>query len=62
MIRHRVDIEEHRAGKMGGEIIVLGQRQHAGQLEAGIDDFHIGIVDMRRQPFGGDERVVGGGH
>ena len=61
MIGHRIDIEEHRARNMRGEIIVLRQRQHARQLERGVDDLDVGIVEMRGEPFGGDERI-GGGH
>src|SRR2546430_3954372 len=61
MIRHRIDIEEHRAWNMRGEIVVLRQRQHARQLERGVDHPDLGIAEMRGEPFGGDE-WVGGGH
>jgi hypothetical protein len=47
---------------MGCEVIILRQRQDAGQLERGIEEFDIRIIEMRSQPFGGDERVGGGGH
>ena len=45
MIRHRVDIEKNSAGQMRGEKIVIRQRQHARQLEAGVDNFHVAIVE-----------------
>src|SRR6185437_7166304 len=48
------------ARKMAREIIVLRQRQHARQLEGGVDDFHTGIAKMGCEPFGGNEGVVGG--
>src|SRR2546430_16293783 len=62
MIRHRIDVEEHRAWNMRGEIVVLRQRQHARQLERGVDHPDRGIAEMRGEPFGGDEWVGGGGH
>ena len=60
MIGHRIDIEENRAGNMRGEKIVDRQRQHARHLERGVDDFDARIVEMRGQPFGGYEWIVGG--
>src|SRR5881409_2650857 len=62
MIGYRVDVEEDSAGNMRGEIIVLRQRQHARHLERGIDHLDAGIIQVRGEPFGGDERIIGGGH
>ncbi|KAH2776834.1 hypothetical protein KXW38_009839, partial [Aspergillus fumigatus] len=62
MIRHRVDVEEHRARDVRGEIVVLRQRQHARHLEAGVDDPDAGLVEVCGQPFGRDERVGIRGH
>src|SRR5215475_10502375 len=62
MIGDEIDVEEHRAGNMRPEIIVLRQGQNAGQLEGGIENPDLGIVQMRGKPVRGDERIVGRCH
>ena len=61
MVGHRVNVEKHRAGNMRSDVVVLRQRQHARHLERGVDHPDVGIVQVRGEPFGGDERI-GGGH
>ena len=57
VVRHRIDIEEHRTRNMLLKEIILRQRQHAGHLERGVENFHARIVQMRGQPFGGNKRI-----
>ena len=56
------DIEKHRAWNMRAEIIVRWQRQHAGHLVGRVDDLDLRIVDVRGEPVGRDQRIVGGWH
>ncbi|MGY3356650.1 hypothetical protein ACVWZK_003313 [Bradyrhizobium sp. GM0.4] len=60
MVRDRIDVEEHRARQMRGEIIVLRQWQHTRQLEAGVEHLDVGVIDVGGEPFGRDEGI--GGH
>ena len=62
MIGDRVDVEPHRARDVRVEIVVLRQRQDARHLELRVDDLDAGIAEMGGEPFGGDKRIVGGGH
>ena len=52
VVGDRVDIEKHGARNMRAEIIVRWQRQHAGHLERGVDDFDSWIVDTGGEPIG----------
>ena len=49
-----VDVEEHRARKMGGEEILRRQRPDAGHLVRRVDDLDPGIIEMRGEPVGRD--------
>ncbi len=59
MVRHRVDVEKHRARNMRREIVVFRQRQHARHLERRIDHLDVWIGDVRGEPVGGNKRIVG---
>jgi hypothetical protein len=56
-----VDIEEHRAGNVAGEIFSLRVAGRVGHVPAAVEHNQVGIAEVAGQPVGGDERVVHGG-
>ena len=52
-----VDVEEARAGDVGGQIFVAAAAAGRRHVPAGIDDDEVGVAEMLREPFGRDERV-----
>ncbi|GHG18597.1 hypothetical protein GCM10017322_14580 [Paracoccus aerius] len=56
LVADRIDVEKARARDMGG--VIFGPRIAARgrHVPACIQDAQVGIVQMRRQPFGRDQR------
>ena len=51
-----VDVEEARAGDVGGEIFVAAAAAARRHVPARIDDDEVGLAEMVGQPFGRDQR------
>ncbi len=51
------DVEEHRAGDMGGDIFGLGVAIVGRQEEGRVDDAQVRRAELVRQPFGRHQRV-----
>ena len=55
MVGDGVDIEERRAGNMGGDELGLGVALERRQVERAVDDRDLGLAQPRREPVGGDQ-------
>ena len=55
-----VDVEEHRARNMRGEIFRLGVALLRRQIIGGVDDDDVRLAELAGEPFGGFEPAAGG--
>ncbi len=62
LVADLVDIEELRAGNVGGDEVGLRITRIAGQVPRGVQHLHPVVAQMLVQPFGRDQGIVGHGY
>src|SRR5215475_574921 len=59
MVRDGLDVEEHRAGNVAGEIFGVGVTPLRGQDIGAVDDGKVGSAELRSEPIGRDKPTAG---